>query len=102
MFTDLNEVLRARISEEINPLLRVKSRGGEIGDEVVVDNVRAVRLEVVLVGFRGVIGLVELPPVPFGVGFFVALVSPGGDGVDAPVDEDAEFGVVVPIQKLGE
>ncbi len=83
-----NYVLCAGAGEEIDPFVGVEFFGAEHGDEVFVAEFGewAVGGDLVLVG--GAAGDVDVAGVP--------LVGEGGDGVDAPVDEDAELGVLEP------
>ena len=89
-------VLSARVLEQLDPALRVPLGGGEHRDEVVVVEALAVRLRVV--GVRRIVGILQVLPVPLGV--FLADRCPAGHRVDAPVDEDAELGVVEPVRRL--
>jgi hypothetical protein len=68
MLAHLHEVLRASISEQVNPFLRIKDRRCEILDEVIVHHVRTVGVKMVLPRLVGRVGsLVEIPPIPLGV-----------------------------------
>ena len=77
-----HKVPRARLREQIHPVIWVPRRGVPLFNEVVVDDVLTVSLEVVRPGWRrGVWRDVELPVVPFGV--LDASGGPGGDAVYA-------------------
>ena len=94
---DLDEVLRACVREEIDPFLWIEGGGGEVLDERVVGMVGTVRSKIVLVGLVTRSGsLALIPPIPLCVTFIVARITPARYGVDAPVDEDAKFGVIIP------
>ncbi len=83
-----NYVLCAGAGEEVDPFVGVEFFGAEHGDEVFVAELgeRAVGGDLMRVG--GAAGDVDVAGVP--------LVGEGGDGVDAPVEEDAELGVLEP------
>ncbi len=90
------DVLGARAFEDVGPMSGVVKLGAEHGGEIEVWEIGPVDAIVKLT--RGGVGLVERVPIPFGV-HGLALGFHGrvrGDGVDAPVDEDAELGIGVP------
>jgi hypothetical protein len=49
VFADLDKVLRTGICEEIYPVTWLERSSGEVGDEVVIYDVRSVSVKVVLV-----------------------------------------------------
>jgi len=85
---DGDDVLRAGVVEEGGPGVRVKVLGFEFGNEVLVAE-----------GGLGTVGgdvMLELGRVLDVHVAGVPLVAEAGDGVEAPVDEDAELGVLIP------
>ncbi|TKW49467.1 hypothetical protein CTA1_456 [Colletotrichum tanaceti] len=93
-----DEVLGAGVGEQVDPRLGVEPRGVEVREGVVVRPVGAVGREPVAVKVGAVALRVvgRVPPVPLGVALVGRRVAPARDGVGAPVDEDAELGVVEP------
>ena len=87
MFGYLNEIIGASVGKEIDPFLWVEGRSSEVLDEVIVNVVRAIGCEVILIRFFWSIGTeVFIPPVPFCVAFVFPYVSPARNGVDALVN----------------
>ena len=89
VFGDRDDVLGTCALEQIGPLRRVKLLGPKERHKVLVAEfgVRPPCFEVVLMVARALD--VHVARVP--------LVAKGGHRVDAPVDKDAEFGVLVPL-----
>jgi len=89
VLADGDDIARAGLGEEVDPGVGVEFFGFEHGDEVFVAKfcLRAVGGDVVLEG--GVAGDVHVARVP--------LISECRNGVDAPVEEDAELGVAEPV-----
>src|SRR6202020_1728484 len=87
-----DDVFGSGAGEETDPGAGVESLGFELRDEVFVAELRlgAVGGYVMLEG--GVAGDIHVARIP--------LVGEGGDGVNAPVDEDAELGVAEPVGGL--
>ena len=88
VFGNGHDEVGSRLTEQLRPLGRVEGVRGELRDEVLVAELvlRTVRRPVVL----------ELWPVLLVHPARVPLIAEGGDGVDAPVNEDAELGVAEP------
>lgn len=61
-----DKVLSPRVGDQVNPGLCIPVLRGEVGKEVVVDNIRSIRIQVIVVhiGFVG-ISMMSVPPVPF-------------------------------------
>mgnify|MGYP000344961181 CR=1 FL=1 len=82
-------VAGAGLLEEGRPPIGIKSFTPEEGNEVLVAELRLGTVGGPVVGELARAGPVHVARVP--------LVAKGGNGVDAPVDEDAELGVEVPL-----
>ena len=96
------DVLRAGALEDIGPVVGIVELGAEHRGEIEVREIGAVDALVEFPGRRPLVVLVlgERVPIPLGVAG-LALDIDGGEGrhgVDAPVDEDAELGVGVPLR----
>src|SRR5688500_18969416 len=92
VFGNGHDEVGSRLTEQLRPLGRVEGIRGELWDEVLV-------AELVLRTVRGPVVL-ELRPALLVHPARVPLVAECGDGVNAPVNEDAELGVAVPAWRL--
>src|SRR3954449_10228439 len=90
-----HEVARSRLAEEFHPRLWIELPGGEAWDEIVVLEAAAVGADLVPVCLGPL--LLHGVPVPLRVD---AGRRPGGDGIEAIVNEDAELGAIVPFRRL--
>ena len=84
VFGGQHEVLCTSVGEEVDPSFGVVGRSGEVGEEVVVEEVRAIRLEAVGIETRPIgSGMLantgRVPPEPFGIGFVGSGIAPGRD-----------------------
>src|SRR5581483_2829151 len=100
-----HNVFGSRADEDVGPMVRVEEFGAKHRGEIEVRKVGAVDPLVELPGGSAVAGgtgsflaFSQGIPIPLGVFGFVFDVNgrEGGNGVNTPVDEDAEFGVGVP------
>ena len=85
------DVFGTRFFEQLRPFAGVKELGCEVADEVGVLKLFAV--DAVVEAPRRMVGCFELPLIPFGI---LTAAGVGGDGVETPVDEDAELGFSEP------
>ena len=92
VFGDRDDVARAGIVKELCPRIRIEVLGGELRDQVLVaeTGLRAVSGDVVR-EVRHVL-LIHVARVP--------LAAEAGDGVHAPMDEDAKLGIAKPFRRL--
>ena len=86
-----HHVARAGLAEQLRPLVRVELRGGKEGNEVFISEY-ILRAEVLLVpgdDFGIAVHVLDVP---------LALVR--GDGIQAPVQKDAELAIAEPLREL--
>gem|GEM_PF-5543590 len=86
---DGHDVLRSGLQEQVRPLVGIEPLRPEHRDEVLVSKtvLRAVRADVVLeLGGSAHVHVARVP-----------LVAEGGHAVHAPVDEDPELGIQIPL-----
>lgn len=87
-----HDVLRARLFKEVQPLPGIKLLPLEQGNKVLVSKRLMVAIGLFVMGIFRCPFEVHVPGIP--------LVSKGRNGVNAPMDEDAELGVVIPFGGL--
>src|ERR687897_743771 len=82
----------SRLTEQLHPLSRVEEIRGELRDEILVAELVLLTVgRPVVLELRSAL-LIHPARVP--------LIAEGGDGVDTPVNEDAELGVAKPAGRL--
>ena len=93
MFGDGNDILRTGSFEELRPFSGVEMLGAKLWDQIFV-TLRIIAVRELL--FEILVGAVFLVVHVAGI----PLILGRRNGVDAPVDEDAEFRVLVPLRLL--
>ena len=97
MLCDLHKILCSSVREQIDLFLWIEDRGREVVDEVIIHMLLTISPEIVLVSLdRCPRTFVHIPPVSFSITLILADVAPARHAVNAPVDEDAVLGVIVP------
>ena len=96
-------VFGTRAGEDVGPMIGIEEFGAKLRGEILVVKVGSVSLLMVGPGARfngfgaAFFAVGHRVPIPFGIGEFARNDwRVRRDGVDAPVDEDAEFGFVKP------
>jgi hypothetical protein len=89
---DQVDIFGAGLLEELRPFLRVEELRLEIPDEFLV--LKMLPIDPVMEGFGGRVGIPVHIPVPLGED---TLPREGRDGIDAPMDEDAELRIGEPL-----
>ena len=63
-----DKVLSASICNKINPRLRRPVLGSEVAEEIIIDDIRAVGIQLVVIDISLVcVSVVSVPPVPFSI-----------------------------------
>lgn len=71
-----DEVLCPRICDEVDPGFCVPVLCSEVGEEIVIDNIRPICVELMIIdiGFVGV-SMMSIPPIPLSIDFYGSRVS---------------------------
>ena len=92
MLSDGDDVASASVFEELGPFLRIPFGGGEERDEILVAEFVLGAEALNVFGEGGIFLLIHVAGIP--------LVLRAGNGIDAPMNEDAEFGILIPLRHL--